>query len=69
VSLPVGATAAQRQFAATEDEDVLAKLRRGQNDIIHLTDLERASFIEAVAPVVQEQRPIFGNQLFRHLKS
>jgi TRAP-type C4-dicarboxylate transport system substrate-binding protein len=63
------ATAVQRQLAATEDEDVLAKLRLSQNDIIRLTDSERAHFVEVVAPVVEEQRHIFGNHLFSYLES
>ncbi len=33
------ATAVQRQLAAAEDEDVLAKLRLSQNDIIRLYGL------------------------------
>jgi len=63
------ATAVQWQLAAAEDEDVLAKLRLSQNDIIRLTDSERARFVEAVAPVVEEQRHAFGNHLFGYLES
>jgi TRAP-type transport system periplasmic protein len=63
------ATAAQRQFAAAEDDDVLAKLRLGQNEIIHLTDAERSMFVEAVAPVIEKQRHLLGEQLFRDLET
>jgi TRAP-type C4-dicarboxylate transport system substrate-binding protein len=41
------ATAAQRRFAAAEDDDVLTKLRLARNEIIHLTDAERALFVAA----------------------
>jgi TRAP-type C4-dicarboxylate transport system substrate-binding protein len=63
------ATAVQRQLAVAEDNDVLAKLRQDQNDVIHLTDAERALFVDAVAPVIEEQRRIFGDQLFRSIES
>jgi TRAP-type C4-dicarboxylate transport system substrate-binding protein len=63
------ATTAQRQFAATEDDDVVEKLRLAQNTILRLTDNERALFVEAVAPVIEEQRHIFGKQPFQHLES
>jgi TRAP-type transport system periplasmic protein len=63
------ATAVQRRFAAAEDEDVLAKLRLGQNDITHLTDAERRMFVEAVAPVIEAQRRILGEQLFGYLEA
>ena len=48
---------------------MLAKLRQDQNDVIHLTDAERALFVDAVAPVIEEQRRIFGDQLFRSIES
>jgi hypothetical protein len=63
------ATAVQRRFAAAEDEDVLAKLRLSQNDIIRLSDAERVRFVAAVAPMVEEQRHVFGNQLLSSLES
>ncbi len=62
------ATAAQRRFAAAEDEDVLAKLRPEQNDIVHLTDAERALFIEAVTPLVEAQRDALGTALFAYIE-
>jgi hypothetical protein len=63
------ATAAQRQFAAAEDGDVLAKLPLKQNSIIRLTAADRGLFVNAVAPVLETQRRIFGNQLFGYLES
>jgi TRAP-type transport system periplasmic protein len=63
------ATAVQRRLAAAEDEEVLAKLRLAQNDIIRLTDAERVRFVAAVAPVVEQQRRVFGNQLLGYLES
>jgi tripartite ATP-independent transporter DctP family solute receptor len=61
------ATTAQRRFAAAEDDEVLVRLRQAGNDIIQLTDAERARFVEAVAPVVEEQRRVFGGELFAYL--
>jgi hypothetical protein len=59
----------QRQLAAKEDEDVLAQLCPSQNDVIRLTDGERACFVEAVAPVVEERRHVLGNPLLSDLES
>jgi TRAP-type transport system periplasmic protein len=63
------ATVAQRQLAAAEDGDVLAKLHSEQNNVIRLIDAERAPFVEAVAPVLETQRRVFGNHLFAYLES
>ena len=63
-----GGTAAQRRFATAADADVLAKLSPAQNDIIRLTDAERALFVEAVTPLVAEQRHAFGAQLCGYLE-
>ncbi|MDH3603727.1 MAG: TRAP transporter substrate-binding protein, partial [Candidatus Tectomicrobia bacterium] len=62
------ATRAQRQFAAAEDDEVMGKLDPGQNDIIHLTEAERTQFVHALAPLVNEQRAIFGDELFSYLE-
>ena len=40
--------------------EVLAKLSSAQNDVIQLTDAERTLFVEAVAPLVAEQRDASG---------
>ena len=61
------ATTAQRRFAAAEDEAVLSQLATTDNDIVRLTAAERALFVEAVAPLVDEQRRVFGEQLWRYI--
>ncbi len=62
------ATVAQRRFAAAEDDEVLAKLAGPRNDVIRLSDGERARFAAAVAPLVDEQRRAFGSELFGYLQ-
>ena len=62
------ATAAQRGFAAAADEAVLAAIDPAQNEIVHLGDDQRAAFVAAVAPLVDEQRERFGAQLIGHLE-
>ena len=61
------ATTAQRRFAAAEDEAVLSQLAATDNDIVCLTEVERALFVAAVAPLVDEQRRVFGEQLWRYI--
>jgi C4-dicarboxylate-binding protein DctP len=61
------ATLAQRGFASAADEEVLAGIDPAQNEIIRLTDDERAAFVEAVAPLVREQRERFGDDLLSTL--
>jgi C4-dicarboxylate-binding protein DctP len=61
------ATTAQRRFAAAEDDAVLTQLATTDNDIVRLTEAERALFVEAVAPLVDEQRGIFGEQLWQYV--
>lgn len=58
------ATKAQRGFAVAEDDDVLAALDPAENEIIELSDEERADFEKAVEPLLQEQREKLGDQLF-----
>ncbi len=62
------ATAAQRRFAAAEDDDVLARLAETDNEIIRLTAAERSRFRDAVAPVIDEQRRNLGDRLFQFLE-
>jgi len=50
------ATAYQRQLAAAEDAEILAKLDPAKNEVIRLTDAERAAFIKAVEPVIEKHR-------------
>lgn len=61
------AEAAQRAMAAAEDGDVLAKLDAERLEIARLTDAERATFVEAVAPVVASWRDRLGAPLFDDL--
>jgi TRAP-type C4-dicarboxylate transport system substrate-binding protein len=46
----------QRQLAAAEDAEILAKLDPAKNEVIRLTDAERAAFITAVEPVIEKHR-------------
>lgn len=59
----VKATVAQRSFASAADADVLAKLDPAQNEIIRLSEDERTAFVDAMSPLVNEQRGRFGPQL------
>jgi TRAP-type C4-dicarboxylate transport system substrate-binding protein len=63
------ATAVQCRLAAAEDDDMVTKLRLAQNEIFRLTDAERALFVAAVVPVVEEQRQRFGDQPFSYVES
>jgi hypothetical protein len=53
-----------RQKAYAVLDDVLTVSRSAKNEIIQLTDAERATFVAAVAPVLNEQRRLFGQPLF-----
>ena len=46
---------------------MLSQLATTDNDIVRLTAAERALFVEAVAPLVDEQRRVFGEQLWRYV--
>ncbi len=63
------ATAAQRDFAAAEEAAVLKKFDLSQNEIITLSEDERAEFAAAVQPVVEATVSRFRNQLFEFLPS
>jgi C4-dicarboxylate-binding protein DctP len=62
------ATKAQRTLAEAEDADILAKLDPAENEIVHLTDAERAAFKAAVGPLLTEQRKILGDELFAYVE-
>ena len=47
----IEATALQRRLAASEDQDVLAKLDPRENDVVQLTPEQHAAFVAAVEPV------------------
>ena len=61
------ATAAQRQFATTEEAAVLQKFDPAQNEVITLSEDERAEFAAAVQPVVEATVSRFRDQLFEFL--
>jgi len=50
------ATAYQRQLAAAEDAEILAKLDPARNEMITLTPAERGAFLKAVEPVLEKYR-------------
>ena len=54
------ATQKQRELATAEDDAILTKFNPNDNEIIQLTDAERALFIKAVSPIIEEQRSRFG---------
>ena len=58
------ATAYQRQLAAAEDAEILAKLDPAQNEVIRLTDAERGAFVKAVEPVLDKHRKALAPGLF-----
>lgn len=61
------ATAWQRQLAAAEDEDVLARLDPRQNEVIALTGEEDAAFVRVVQPVIDRYRTRLDPALFDYL--
>ena len=63
------ATAYQRQLAAAEDAEIMVKLDPAQNDVIRLTDAERAEFMRAVQPVLEKYRKLLDPVLFAYLES
>ena len=62
------ATALQRRLAASEDADVLAKLRPDENEVVHLTAAEHAAFVAAVEPVLSKHRAALDPKLFASLE-
>ena len=61
------ATARQWQLAAAEDAEILAKLDPRENEVIRLTDAERAQFVAAVRPVREKYRKELDPKLFTYL--
>jgi TRAP-type transport system periplasmic protein len=61
------ATAYQRQLAAAEDAEIMARLDPIENDVIRLTEGERAAFVRAVEPVLQKYRRQLDPKLFAFL--
>jgi TRAP-type C4-dicarboxylate transport system substrate-binding protein len=62
------ATTYQRRLAAAEDAEILGKLDPTQNDLIRLTDAERAGFVRAVKPVLDKYRRELDPKLFAFLR-
>ncbi len=62
------ATAYQRQLAAAEDAEILAKLDPARNEVIRLTSAERAAFMKAVEPVLEKHRKELDPGLFAYLE-
>jgi len=58
------ATVYQRQLAAAEDAEILAKLDPAMNEVIRLTDTERSAFVRAVEPVLAKHRKKLESGLF-----
>jgi TRAP-type transport system periplasmic protein len=58
------ATAAQRQFAKIEDEEVASLLNPNENVIVHLSDDELKLFKDAVRPLIDKFRTSLGSYLF-----
>ena len=63
------ATTLQLELAAAEDEQILAKFDPRHNEVIHLTDAERAAFVAAVQPVLLKYRGQLDPQLFAWIES
>jgi len=66
-SLAREATAYQHQLAAAEDAEILAKLDPSKNEVIHLTDAERAAFVKASQPVLDKHCKELDPKLFAYL--
>jgi TRAP-type C4-dicarboxylate transport system substrate-binding protein len=58
------ATVLQRRLAAQEDAEILKKLDPEENEIIRLSDAERAAFVAAVQPVLDKYRKELDPMLF-----
>ena len=54
-------------MAAAEDEEVLAKLPPDRTEVVLLTEVERAAFVDAAAPVAAEWRARFGGRVTEYL--
>lgn len=63
------ATAYQRQLAAREDAEIMARLDPAKNEVITLTAAEREAFVRAVEPVLERHRKELDPKLFEYLES
>jgi len=62
------ATEYRYRLAATEDDEIMAKLDPARNEIVHLTAAERTAFVAAVQPVLDKHRGSLDPQLFEYLR-
>ena len=60
----VQATAYQHELADAEDAVILQKIDPRENEIIELSDVERAAFVQALAPVLTKYRARLDAGLF-----
>ncbi|MBT5559481.1 MAG: TRAP transporter substrate-binding protein [Proteobacteria bacterium] len=58
------ATLTQRQLAAQEDDLMLEKLLAKGVEVTTLNEQQRAKFVDAVGPIIQDQKNKFGERLF-----
>jgi TRAP-type transport system periplasmic protein len=58
------ATGHQHALAAEEDAQILAKLDPRENEVVRLTDAERAAFVDAVQPVLTKHRGEIPDEVF-----
>jgi TRAP-type C4-dicarboxylate transport system substrate-binding protein len=63
------ATAFLRQLAAAEDAEILKRFDPEKNELIRLSDTERAAFMKAVEPVLDKYRKQLGPKLFAYLNA
>lgn len=63
------ATAYQHELAAAEDAVILKKFDARENDIIELSDGERAAFVAAMGPVLAQYRAKLDARLFAMLNA
>ncbi len=61
------ATAAQREYAAAEEAAILQKFDTSENELITLSEEERAEFAAAVQPVVEATVNRYRDELFEFL--
>lgn len=61
------ATAFEHRIAATEEDEILAKLDPKENEVLRLSDAERAAFRRAVEPVLEKHRKSLDPKLFEYL--
>ena len=61
------ATEHQHALAAAEDDEILAQLDPAENEVIRLSDEERAAFVRAVEPVTAKHRTGLDPRLFDYL--